>query len=563
MEKLLHLPIYGLKEENKDTRKRYVCLDNCYMYVSPGEHNKLAYPTEIPIGTVLECKYSYKYFTYTSYNGVSGWIIDIAMMTGWEQYAKVARESEANIITTNNTILYSQPLNEKNYETSITIPQNTEFHVSYMYEYGNYGYEGFFMVEYNNQTGWINVEDCATEVEEKYTFNKTVKFSEDIIVDGNVVIKKGETVNLTSKYVTTGFYGQIDDVYYFRYKNYNFWSWDLGIYYPEETYIILFKGYKDLPINKKLKVKYCIGLFSDDYSNYLTSAYYIEYNNKIYVLRYDNRIWQSDFTGMVINEMKYDVLKVNENFDLIKSPFDNTVITNLNSGDIICQYETTLYDKDKEYGNYSFYCCITQDGTLGYVKNENKKTTTVAYDVSKEELSKYFTINEKNEIVFLNNNSSGEYAELLKYDLSGDYIVQKNITMYANFFEEKDREKVEVPVNSEISMLGTAAIMVDEENKGPYYYISYEDKNGYAIIESGDIEKKIEESSGDKISSGEDDLNIYEIQDKKKEASLTTICILCICGAIIIAITTIVTIKLINKKSQNNNDEDNKDKKDE
>ena len=42
-----------------------VCLNDCYMYVSPGEHNKLALTEAIPVGTILECKEVYNYFTYT------------------------------------------------------------------------------------------------------------------------------------------------------------------------------------------------------------------------------------------------------------------------------------------------------------------------------------------------------------------------------------------------------------------------------------------------------------------------------------------------------------------
>ena len=524
MENLLHLKIYGFKEEN--ISKRYVCLDNCFMYISPGEHNKLAYPTSIPVGTILECQCNYDYFTYTSYNGVNGWIIDI------------------NIITTANTIMYSKPLEEKVYETSLTIPQNTVLHVPYTYEYGNISYEGFFMITYNNQTGWIKAGKCAVEVDEKDTFNKTIEFSEDIMVDGNVVIKKGETINLTSKYIYLN-YAYSENNYYFNYNNYGLWSSDLGIYYPEETYIILFKNYKDLPINKKLKVKYYTSLFKGEN---LISAYYIEYNNQIYDLR-------KNLTYLVVDETKYNICKVEKSFNLIKTPYDNNIVASLNSGDIICEYTANLYE---EYERKYFYYFMTQDGIAGYSNDMWDKFTTIAYGVSKEELPKYFTIKEKNEIIFLNNNSSGKYVELLKYDLSGDYITQNDITMYTNFFDENDKEEILVPVNSQISMLGTAAIIEFEENKGPYYYISYEDKNGYAIIESGDIEKKIEEPSGDITNSGDENLNIYEIQSQKKEASATTICILCVCGAIILTITAIVTIKLINKSSKKNNDSDNK-----
>lgn len=518
------------------------------MYVSPGEHNKLAIPEPIPVGTILECEYDYQYFTYTSYNGVNGWIIDIYMMT--PNVSKVAYKSDRNIITTTDTILYKRP---EEYASKLqTIPQNTELHVPYMFEYGNYCMEGYAMVTYNNESGWIKFEDCAIEINEVY--DKSIEFSEDLLIDGKIIISKGEIVELHSKYVeASNFYGQDEwNNYYFVYNGYGFWKKDLGVHYPENLYVIFFRNYENLPINKKLKIKYYRSFLDNDSPLWL-AKYYLEYNDKIYELK--------GFTGLILDESNYDIYKVTDDFNLTKTPYDNEVIESLSSGDIIYSCSYSKFNLDE-----SIYYVTTEKGVSGYCnlvyyQQENNNTTLIASNVPKNELSNYLNVSKSNTVKFINNETSGDYSDYLKYNLSGDYITNKEIVLYIDFFGEEPMEKV-IPIQSEINMLGTAAIVKDAESEILYYQISYDGQSGYAIIDDGYLTKIIDEPSGEAISSGEENINIYEIQKKKREASVLTMCILCICGAGILALTVGAILELVNKSFNKNSNLDDKNDND-
>lgn len=287
------------------------------MYVSPGEHNTLALPMSIPVGTILECQYDYNYFTYTNYNGVSGWIIDLRMITGGD-FSKVARNVDTNIITTTNASLYEYP---QEYARRLEqIPQNTELHSDYAYEYGNYDLEGYYFVEYNNQKGWVAVSEIAVE-NKNYPFEKTVEFTENIVIDGEVIIKKGEIIDLYSKYFDTRFWGQDTGNPYFIHKGKGVWGNDLGIHYPENKYVVLIKSEKDLPVGEKLNVKYYIGAIDNSWTE---TKYFVEYNNATYELE--------EFSGIVIAEDEVLVYEATKDIEIRKSPSTEGEMTILEKG---------------------------------------------------------------------------------------------------------------------------------------------------------------------------------------------------------------------------------------
>lgn len=273
----LHHKICGL--ENYGPNKRYVCLDGCYMYISPGEHNKLAMEEPIPVGTILECEYSHNYWTYTTYNGVSGWIIDIDMDTydGTSMVAEIAGK-ENEIITTVDVLLYEQPY--QNGKLIDKIPKNTKLATKYLYGFQNHGYWGYFMVIYNNKIGWISSEDCAFKIG---LYDRKLEFIEDLIIDGKCVIGKGEIVELTSNYAKElggdGIYN-----YYFLYNGYNFSQEDVEAYNLDDLrYIMLFEQFQDLPINQKIPVKKIEEKYYEDFdSGFYSEDWHLEYNGKCY-----------------------------------------------------------------------------------------------------------------------------------------------------------------------------------------------------------------------------------------------------------------------------------------
>lgn len=271
---LLH-KICGL--ENYGPNKRYVCLDGCYMYVSPGEHNKLAIEEPIPVGTILECEYSHNYFTYTTYNGISGWIIDLVMYTS-DGSSKVAEIEENEIITMVNTSLYEQPF--PNAESIEFIPPNTKLSTKYLYGFQNHGHRGYFMVKYNNKLGWISIDDCAFKIK---LYNKKLEFIEDLLIEGKCVISKGEIVELTSNYgKETG--GDGSYYYYFSYNGYNFSQEDIEAYDLDASYYItLLEQFEDLPINKEMPIKKIADRYYEDFDCGLDyKEWHLEYNGKYY-----------------------------------------------------------------------------------------------------------------------------------------------------------------------------------------------------------------------------------------------------------------------------------------
>lgn len=505
------------------------------MYVSPGEHNKLALLTPIPVGTVLECEYAYQYFAYTSYNGVNGWIVDSEVY--FSKSIKVAYKSDRNMITITKAPTYSQPSIE--YKRIQDIPQNTELH-------GMWEFNDYTMVTYDNENVWIQSEDVAGEANEVY--DETIEFSEDLIIDDKVLISKGETVKLYSKYWVwdENYYILID--YYFAYKDSGFFESDLGIFYPVNYYVMLFENYKNLPINQELKVKYYRTFQShpDDFLELVLSGrFYIEYNNKIYDMK-----TYYDVDCMIITNDNYIVYIATTDFDLLKSPYENEVAAKISSGDIL--YAPYVMGTTHRFF-YNYF--KTEKGVSGFVDED--MVSHIASSVTKDELSDYIKASKSNTTQFINVGNSGEYSEYLKYNLSGDYTTNKEITFNINFFSDEPQEKI-IPIQSKITMLGTAAIVKNEHESNLYYQISYDGQSGYAKFVEGDLTEVIAKPSGELVdaNSGEDRINVYDIQNKKKEASDLVICILCICGAAILALTVIVTIKLVNKSSKKNSDSD-------
>lgn len=503
------------------------------MYVSPGEYNKLALSTPIPIGTVLECEYEYQYFTYTSYNGVNGWIVDSEQ---FDEIIKVAYKNDRNMIIITNTPVYSQP--SKEYKRIQNIPQNTELH-------GMWNFMGYTMVTYDNENVWIQSENAADEADEVY--NETIEFSEDLIIDGKVLISKGETVKLYSKYCVWGPYYYMYTDYYFAYKDSGFWESDLGIFYPTSYYVMFFENYKNLPINQELKVKYyrTFQFDPDDFLTLISGRFYIEHNDKIYEMK-----TYYDVDCMIITNDNYIVYIATTDFDLLKSPYENEVAAKISSGDIL--YAPYVMGTTHRFF-YNYF--KTEKGVSGFVDED--MVSHIASSVTKDELSDYIKASKSNTTQFVNAGNSGEYSEYLKYNLSGDYTTNKEITFNINFFSDEPQEKI-IPIQSKITMLGTAAIVKNENESNLYYQISYEGQSGYAKFGEGDLTEVIAKPSGELVdaSSGEDRINVYDIQNKKKEASDLVICILCICGAAILALTVIVTIKLVNKSSKKNSDSD-------
>lgn len=454
---------------------RMVCLENCYMYVSPGEHNTLALPMAIPVGTILECQYEYNYFTYTNYNGVSGWVVDLYMMTGGD-FAKVARKIDRNIITTGNVSLYEYP--EENARELEQIPQNTELHADFSYEYGNYGMEGYYFVEYNNVKGWIPVEKFAVE-DAKYPFEKTINFTENIIINGEVIIKKGETVNLYSKYFDTGFYGQDVGNPYFIYNGKGIWGNDLGIHYPENKYIVLTEKQKDLPVGEKLKIKYYIGAIDN---SWIESKYIVEYNDAAYEL--------ADFSGIVMDEDELIVYEATKDIEIRKLPSNEVETTTLKKGARF--YRSAYGERLHNYSPNYFGYLTTEDGLTGFAKMQfEENCVVVARNVKNENLS-----------------------DFIKTDTKDEMLENENITIDSGDTEVINKDE--------------STVSVDEWNED----------------------------------SGENKVNIFEAQMKKKELSKLTAAILGVCAGVILAITAFVALKLINRKSQTNN-ESSDDKYDE
>ncbi len=513
------------------------------MYVSPGEHNKLAIPNPIPVGTVLECQYEYKFFTYTSYNGVNGWIIT---ETGYYEIPKIAYKSDDHIITTTCAVTYSQP--NEFYKKAKTIPQNTELQEIWccLSTWGEA--RGYVMVTYDNENVWIRYEDVAYETDEVY--DETIEFSEDLIIDGETLISKGEKVKLYSKYSYSW------DDYYFTYKDSGFWKSDIKIFYPTNFYVIFFEDYKGLPINQKIKVKYYRmadwALPNED--EWFSGRFYFEYNNKIY----DMKVERNNIDYIIINEEYYDVYSVVANLNVTRSPYDNEGIGQLSSGDMVYEPDTVV---SRKTGNRDYI--ITEKGISGFANLEeyNENVTEIAQHVLKNELSSYAKVSKSDTTQFINVENSGEYLEYLKYNLSGDYVTNNEIIFTINFFGDEPQEVI-VPAQSKITMLGTAAIVKNENENNLYYQVSYDAQSGYAKFNEGDLEEVVVNPSGELTDSGEDRLNIFDIQNKKKEASNLELCILCICGAGILALTAVITIKLINKSSDKNSDELNDKKED-
>ena len=188
------------------------------MYVSPGEKNALVMSEPIPVGTILNCKYYYKYFTYANYNGIEGWIVDIRSFS--EKSAKVASQCDLDIITIEKASLYEFPKEDS--KIIKEIPENTEFKVNYSFDYGYDGEEGFAQVHYDEQKGWINFNDCMVyHNEESNTvkpYKKTVRFIEDVVVNDELTLKKDDIIEFEFKYHR--FY---NDDYYLTHNNYGLW----------------------------------------------------------------------------------------------------------------------------------------------------------------------------------------------------------------------------------------------------------------------------------------------------------------------------------------------------
>lgn len=442
----LHRKIYGA--ENYGVNERYVCLEGCYMYISPGEHNKLAMEEPIPVGTILECEYYYNYWTYTTYNGVSGWIIDLDWQTGYG-LSKVARVEDYNLITTTSTLLYDKPVKEA--KAIDSIPKNTEFSSRYSYDYGKDVFDGYFCVSYNHQLGWISIDDCAIERE---PYSQNLEFAKDLVIDGKTLIQRGKIVNLNSKYArftSASLYDVCED-YYFSYNGYNFWYTDLiGVYELDEHYVILYDEYDGLPTNQKLKLK--VPIVVDYFEKFeewsIESEEYIVYNGELYSLPAAGVVY-------TIDENYYDIHRATQNFDLIISPLDETVVTTVHSGDIIYSPSS-----DQLY-------CITLDGEEGLYREDTLYFDDVSTHIA-------------------------------------TYISKVNIQDY-------------------LTKLTNGEIDLEEQTK-----------------QSGEVF-----FSGE--ATGEEVINIFDIQNQKKEQSNINMAILCICGAVVLALTSIVIIILANKK---------------
>lgn len=169
---------------------------------------------EIPIGTILETKCYYKYFTYTNYNGVNGWIVDIDCYS--EKAAKVAEECDIDIITISDAKVYKFPSVES--EILMEIPKHTELKVEYEFNYSYDGWSnGFVQVYYNNMLGWINFEDCAVKDYDQPLRADESKFilkaTKDILSNDEIVIKSGDVFEVDLKYWITyrGYYVPYDE----------------------------------------------------------------------------------------------------------------------------------------------------------------------------------------------------------------------------------------------------------------------------------------------------------------------------------------------------------------
>lgn len=456
------------------------------MYISPGLYNKLAMENSIPIGSILECNYYYNGFIYTTYNGVSGWIIDMATGATYDYpgnkdrgvYSKVAQfeNNQSSEIIIKNAPFYEKPID--NADVIGYIPQNTEFVALYWYGYFTAEKTGYIGFIYNNQLGWISCDDCAFKIE---PCSQILEFEKDLIIDNEVVISSGEIVELFCEYYSNTFDGGGN---YYSYNGYNFTDKDLVDAYELNNYIIFGESYKDLPINEKLELKLPL-----EFTRIFAGAEkYVAYNGKKYIVSYLGE----DYKYVTIDENYYYIQRAERDFDLLVSPFDNTVVTTVHSGDIV--YCTDSVDIQNRYSNYSYF--ITLNGEEGFAKYSDYKSSVIASNISKENIQEYL-----DKIVIESIDSKEQNTQ------SGEEII-----------EESGNRK--------------------NNGEGIIEESSSKDNSGESVVE-GIISEN---------SSGENVINIFDIQNQKRENAQINMAILCICGSGILALTAVVTIILVNKK---------------
>lgn len=348
----------------------YVCLNDCYMYVSPGKRNALAISAPIPAGTILECENYYMGWEYTSYNGVNGWVAN----------KELAYKRINNFITTTNASIYAQP--KEDFKTAKIIPQNFELRSTWSTVYGVeigldkvWHLEGYIMVTYCDENVWIRIGDVASK-RNNDIYNETIKFTENLVIDDKLLISKGETVQLHSNYAVTVKYKDYSYTdHYFVYNDSGFWESDLGIFYPQNYYVVFLKNHKDLPINQKIKIKYYRnfqGVSETFFEEGLTGRFYFEYNNKNYEIKSYN------IDGMcIVNDDLCSIYRATNNFSLTKSIYSNEVVAKVSVGDTIYSLESTPY-----LNGYKFL--VTEGGIYGFADAHYISAT--ASEVPKEEL---------------------------------------------------------------------------------------------------------------------------------------------------------------------------------
>lgn len=460
-------------------------------------------------------------------------------------------EYDAIVIKADGTELLNN-----NYESmGIIVPFNSNIVVKYEYYFDNKNYAN---IEYNGENGYVKIEDISASVDgidfsefenvesqnlEMYAYKEgaylykgpSVTYGR---VDNNEMVKVGDTVKILYDaggecWGYVNYNGTKGWVYYYQLM-------DNGLYYEvsslckkmlkKSSVITIQDGlrlvsspdnrenYLDVQIPKgtKLEYRYVFELHEQPYV-------YVTYNgvNGWLDSNYENAVLEISNIYIYVNDKN--------NVKVYEKPFEGEKeVNNLENGKV---YRATHYSTDHigaevkyvievDGENYWLKENFEENDNLGFF--ELYETVYPEYNIVKNECKVFASLDENSEVVatlepnqIFNNtyigcgNSNVNLVEEFTYVANLGFVKKENIE---RCYEEID------PDNPNIIDFSKTEEEQDEE---------------VDTIEKTDFsENKIKE---------------------KKPLDFSTIIIICIVGAIIIAITAMVSIKLINKKKDKEN----------
>lgn len=160
----------GLTQIAKDVyseneRLSRTTLNEMKLYNSPKEKEVIG---TIPKGTEVEIKYVYNHkpklsWYYVSFNGKEGWIeTNFIEVEGIYYYDMLFNPNDTYTVNNKDGVSMYKEYNSTS-EVLETIPNNTTLNVKY--ELVGYG-DGWYQIEYNGKTGWVNGNDVNGYIEE-------------------------------------------------------------------------------------------------------------------------------------------------------------------------------------------------------------------------------------------------------------------------------------------------------------------------------------------------------------------------------------------------------------